>query len=128
MWVRYLVGLGVICSGCISVPTPRAEDASAPSDYFASSNVATTACPREVELLRSAAEVRRPFRQLADLSATCYPGAPRVCENRLLARACELEADALVLSEATPGGTPPGASSQSRVSISGRAVRWSDQR
>jgi hypothetical protein len=127
MRVGHLVWFGAL-GGCVSLPTPRAEDASAPSDYLASANTAAATCAPEVELLRSAAEVRRPFRQLADLSATCYPGAPRVCENRLLARACELRADALVLNEATSGGTPPGASSQSRISLSGRAVRWSDPR
>jgi hypothetical protein len=79
-----------------------------------------------VELLRSAAETRRPYRELASLSATCSPGARELCERRLLDRACQLHASAVILAPETAGGTPLGASTLSHISLSGRAVRWSE--
>ncbi len=124
--MRLRVASVLLLSGCSTVLTPRSEDASALPDSYRQATAPPVDCEPMVELLRSAAEVRRPYRQVADLSATCYPGAPRVCEQRLLARACQLHATAVVLSEPTAEGTPPGASGQSRVSMSGRAVRWSD--
>jgi hypothetical protein len=104
--------------------TPRLEDASAPNDAYEQTRGAP--CEPPVELLRSESEARRPYRDVASLSASCYPGAPRLCENRLLARACELKADAVILRPSVPGGTPVGASKQSQISVDARAVRWAE--
>ncbi len=119
--------LGLACSlpGCLAL-TPRNEDAAAPRDAYEQVTGPRPACNPLVELLRSPAEARRPYRELASLSATCSPGARELCERRLLERACELRASAVILSPETPGGTPLGASTLSRISVSGRAVRWSD--
>lgn len=83
-------------------------------------------CATEVEVVRSVAEANRPYREVANLSANCYPGVPTECERRLLDRACELDADAIILTEARTGGTPPGASADSRVVRSALAVRWTE--
>jgi hypothetical protein len=120
------LALGVTL-GCSSlVLTPRAEDSHAPSEYLAEVRAPAQRCNPPVELLRSAAEVQRPFTELASLSASCYPGTPAVCEQLLLQHACDRQADAVILMPAQAGATPLGASGQSQVSMSGRAVRWTD--
>jgi len=111
-------------SGCLVGATPRLEDASAPHDSYQQTRAVT--CDPPVELLRSESEARRPYREVASLSASCYPGAPKLCENRLLARACELQASAVILRPSAPGGTPVGASKQSQISVDARAVRWTE--
>jgi hypothetical protein len=70
--------------------------------------------------------VRRPYREVSSLSASCYPGARNVCLRRLERAACDHEADAVILSEPTAEGSPPGASTRSTVSISGKAVAWTE--
>jgi len=111
--------------GCSSLSlTPRIQDSPAPHDYFAEAKPTKQACDPPVELVRSSADEHRPYHEIASLSASCYPGAPTLCEQRLLQNACEHQADALILSESEPGASPPGASGQSQISLSGRAVRW----
>jgi hypothetical protein len=116
-----LLTTGVLSLACVG--TPRIEDAPAPRDYFRAAQPARR-CAHRVELLRSAAEVQRPYRELASISASCYPGTPTVCENRLTERACDLQADAVILLPSAAGGTPLGASTQSQVSSNGKAVVW----
>jgi hypothetical protein len=53
-------------------------------------------CPHRV-LLLSVAELARPYRELARLSATCRALSPRACEQTLLWRGCVLGADAVVM-------------------------------
>lgn len=106
--------------------TPRTEDAAAPGDAYRQVLGPRPSCEPMVELLRSSAEARRPYREVGSLSATCSPGARELCERRLLERACELQASAVILSPDEPDGTPLGASTSSRIAVSGRAVRWSD--
>lgn len=119
-----LLSAGSVLFGCLA--TPRIEDAPAPRDYLRQSAGPKRSCDALVEVVRSAGEVRRPYREIATLSASCYPGMPKVCEDRLTERACELKADAVILMPSVAGGTPPGASTQSEVSMSGRAVVWKD--
>ena len=124
-WIEGLFCMTLLV-GCGFSGTPRPEDASAPRDYWAAAQTQTPApCSPKVEIL-TRAEVRRPYREIGSLSATCYPGAPTLCEQRLSARACVLHADALILNEPESGGTPPGASAQSQISLAARAVRWTD--
>jgi hypothetical protein len=113
-------------SGCGYALTPRSVDAAAPGDALEQAAGPRASCEPLVELLRSASAARRPYRELASLAATCSPGARELCERRLLERACELRASAVILSPDEPGGTPLGGSKLSRISVSGRAVRWSD--
>jgi hypothetical protein len=113
-----------LCS-CGGVGTLRPEDAPAPRDFYAQIRPAEEPrCQRELRLFHASQSV--PAHQVVStLSVTCSPGALPVCERRLLARACELEADALILDESSrPAGVPPGASSQSLVSRTGRAIRF----
>jgi hypothetical protein len=119
------LGLAYCLTGCFAL-TPRNEDAPAPRDAYEQVTGSRPSCEPMVELLRSAAQTPRPYRELASLSATCSPGARELCERRLLERACQLRANAVILSPDTPGGTPPGASFLSQISVSGRAVRWSE--
>jgi hypothetical protein len=109
------------------IPTPRPEDAPAPRDYFRQATAPKRRCEPAVEVLRSPAEARGNYKELASLSASCYPGTPRLCEDRLAERACELKADAIILMAPTAGGTPPNTSGQSEISMSARAVRWSTE-
>ena len=118
--------LVVSALGCAGGPalTPRLADAAAPHDFYRTLNPGGRKCQYDVPLLRAAEAGGRPYRKLSALSATCYPGAPSACEQTLTERACELHADAVILDDGTSGGTPPGASDQSAVSLSGRAVKW----
>lgn len=53
-------------------------------------------CLHGVELL-SAAELTRPYLEVARLSATCPELSPRKCQQTLLQRGCDLHADAVVV-------------------------------
>jgi hypothetical protein len=119
-----LISAGVAVS-CLA--TPRPEDASAPREFFHQAKRPRSSCEPAVEVVRSVAEANRPYREVATLSASCYPGTPRLCEDRLAERACELKADAVILMDPTSEGTPPGSSGQSEISMSGRAVRWNPE-
>ena len=124
-----MVAVLLACVGCASISPSlalRPEDASASRDFYRGLKPAERTCKRDVPLLSSAEVGGRPYREVSALSATCYPGAPAACERTLANRACELNADALILNESSAGGTPPGASSQSAVSMSARAVNWTD--
>jgi len=121
-----LAGTLIWLVSCGYALTPRDEDTAAPADAYQQTFGPRPQCDPMVELFRSASEARRPYREVSSLSATCSPGARELCERRLLERACELRASAVILSPDTPGGTPLGASISSRIAVSGRAVRWSD--
>lgn len=117
---------GALCaSGCVPLGTPRLEDASAPGQYMAAAKPSKR-CEPEVEVVRSRAGANRPYREVANLSANCYPGVLSECERQLLERACELRASAIILTEAQSGGSPPGGTTDSRVVRSAIAVRWTD--
>ena len=53
-------------------------------------------CSHVVHLL-TAEQMPSAYRELAQVSATCPYVSPRTCERILLSRACELEADAVVI-------------------------------
>lgn len=109
-----------VCLGCA---TPRIDDALAPSQYRRAAT-AHELCAPEVELVRTPSLANRPYREVASLSATCYPGVPSVCERQLLDRACELRANAIILTESQAGGTPMGGTKDSRIAQSAIAVKW----
>ncbi|HEY6555984.1 MAG TPA: hypothetical protein VI072_01880 [Polyangiaceae bacterium] len=112
-------------SACGAVGTLRPEDSPAPRDFYAQIRPAEEPrCKRELRVF-DASESIPAHEVVSTLSVTCSPGALSVCERRLQARACELEADAVILDESSrSAGVPPGASSQSLVSRVGRAIRW----
>jgi hypothetical protein len=121
-----LVALSALLSGCGATPalTPRLEDSSAPSDYVRGLLPHESKCHPEVPVLDADEVEGRAYDEISTISATCYPGAPGACKRTLADRACELKADAVILSEPVAGGSPPGASGQSQTSLSARAVRW----
>lgn len=124
-WIAPLVSPTLLA--CLTLPTPRIEDASAPRDYYRQASLSEQSCDPPVEIVPSPSRARLAYREIASLSARCYPGSPRVCELRLAERACALKADAVILTEGTSDGTPPGGSQQSEISMYGRAVRWITQ-
>lgn len=115
--------LGV--AGCTPLGFHRVQEATAPREYRAALRPHELCAP-EVEVVRSVADANRPYREVANLSANCYPGVLSLCEQRLLDRACELNADAIILTEPKAGGTPPGGTTDSRVVRSALAVRWTE--
>src|SRR5512133_979099 len=121
-WVTPLVSAALLA--CVSLPTPRVEDAPAPRDYFRQASMPKQSCDPPVEVVASPSQARLGYRELASISTRCYPGSPRVCELRLAERACALHADAVILTETSSDSTPLGASQQSEISMHGRAVRW----
>jgi hypothetical protein len=126
-----LVVCAIAC-GCAEVtpriPTPHVQDAHAPADFYeANLHRESPPCDRAIALFPAAgAASGRRYKEIASLSATCSPGSLELCEQRLKERACELKADAVIMTESTPGASPAGASGQSLVSKSGRAIRWVD--
>ena len=113
-------GVAIACSWA---PTPRIQDAPAPRDYAREAWGDSRPCDHHVELLRTAPLDESNYVVVATLSSTCYPGAPGACEKSLLRRACELNADIVVMVETQAQGTPPGASGQSLSSMAARAMR-----
>jgi hypothetical protein len=113
-----LAGLFPACLG-----TPRVQDAPAIQDYARQVHHPPKKCDHHIELHRSAPFDEGNYVAIATLSATCYPGAPAICEQSLIERACKLGADILIVVEASAGGTPTGASGQSLSSMSARAMR-----
>lgn len=111
--------------GFLACATPRIQDSLAPGQYRTAARPHELCVP-EVELVRSASGLNRPYREVASLSSVCYPGTPSVCERQLLDRACELRAHAVILTASQAGGTPPGGSVDSRIAQSAIAVRWVD--
>lgn len=115
----------LLLSGCLSALWPmRNEDLHAPGEVYRSANPEKSTCTHLVELWPSTPLTARPYKEIAKITATCYPGAITICERRLRDRACQLGADAVIAVKSEAGGTPPGASQQSLVSRSGRAVRF----
>ena len=58
-------------------------------------------CLHPVSLLSESQASRPQYREVARLSATCFSMAPTRCEQTLLARACELGADAIIIQRET---------------------------
>lgn len=116
--------VGITLAGCNYMATPHIEDAPAPRDYFRLAKPTERKCSRDVPLLHADQVGGRPYQELKTISATCYPGTPGVCEQTLLERACELEADALLMREPSALGAPPGANTQSSTSMTALALRW----
>lgn len=120
-----LLGSIALAAGCFG--TPRVEDAHAPRAYWEEVvGSRESKCDRPIDVVPAHAMLGRARREVANITVSCYPGVPWVCERLLKERACELGADAVLLSDAEPGPNPAGGSRQSMVSKSGRAVRWEE--
>ena len=59
-------------------------------------------CLHPVSVLSAAQASRPAYREVARMSATCPGIAPTQCEQTLLARACELGADAIIIQREQP--------------------------
>jgi hypothetical protein len=121
-----LAAVAVLALGCSSLlSSATLSDSGPPAGIYVAEAKPAKLCDLPVELLRSSDEANRPFVEVASLSATCYPGTPELCERALLQHACEHQADAVILVPAQPGATPAGAA-RPQISMSGRAVRWTE--
>ena len=116
-----------LAMGSLCVGTPRMQDAPAPRDFYKEVSEKETPCDRPVSVVPAGSLPARPYREIANLSATCSPGSMDLCERRLKQRACELGADALLLEEAAGGPNPSAVPIQSLVSRNARALRWAQQ-
>lgn len=84
-------------------------------------------CEREIQWIESRSLVVRPHRTIGKLSATCSPGSPRVCKQTLMKRACELEADALLIEDSrAAGGNWQGGANFRLAPMNVEALRWTD--
>ena len=113
--------LALGCSSLLSSAT--LSDSAPPASIYVAEAKPAKPCDPPVELLHSSEQANRPYLEVASLSATCYPGTPKLCERVLLQHACEHQADAIILVPAQAGATPAGAA-PAQMSMSGRAVRW----
>lgn len=89
---RQLVRLSLV-----SLALTACSGSSTPAGLYRVGGVEQSSCAHSVRLLR--ARPREAFEELASLSATCPYPSPNTCERRLLARACDLAADAVVVEE-----------------------------
>ncbi len=119
-----VLGCGTTSSDVLASAVPRSEDGLAPRDYYRELKPAQSKCHPAIPVLSAAEVGGRTYHEVGSLSATCYPGAPAVCKRTLSESACEHQADAAILVESAAGAAPPGASGQSQISMSARAVRW----
>lgn len=122
--------VAVSLTSCITprLITPHPEDAAAPGDTVAQLRGADhhSRCSRHVQVVPPAVGVMRPHRSIASISATCSPGTPSVCEQHLRERACELEGDAVILSDRAAEPAPTTGSTRALVARAGQVVRWLD--
>lgn len=84
---RAVVLLALVAGGCTGAQPPPPYGSSR----------AEPACLHPIELLTLSQASRPAYRELAHLSVTCPKLAPTTCEQSLLARGCELGADAIVV-------------------------------
>lgn len=118
-----LASLMVACTVGDYLATPRAVDAPAIHDYAKQACKPPDHCPRRIDIFEVTQFDESAYTAVGTISATCYPGARAVCEQTLKARACELDADAVVIVPSASSAVPPGASGQSLSSMTGRALR-----
>ena len=104
-----VISLLAAASGCGTLlgTTPRPQDSQAPRDFYASQlHREKPTCDKQVAILPAGASIGRAYKEVASLSATCSPGSPDICEQSLKNRACELAADAVIMSDRSPGPRP----------------------
>jgi hypothetical protein len=122
--------VGVCLTGCITpkLITPNTQDSAAPGDTIVQLRGANdrSRCSRHVQVVPPAVGAMRPFHSIASVSATCSPGTPSVCEQHLRERACELEGDAVILSDKVEQPAPTTGSTRALVARAGQVVRWLD--
>lgn len=70
--------------------------AAQPEPPYRLGGMAQTACAHPVQLL-TLDQVGQPYREVSQLSVACPFLSVSTCERRLLARGCELGADAIVI-------------------------------
>ncbi len=88
----------LVCTSCHSQPAQ-------PRSLYRLSSVEAPPCAHRVTLLTAAQMAADEYRELAHLSATCPPISPTTCERVLLARACDIGADTVVITQTTTIGT-----------------------
>ena len=119
---RLLLLGGVACA-----PSPP------PAPPYRLGDNASSECPRSVQLF-TPEQVARPYRELSEISATCPYVSPTTCDRILLARGCDLGADAVVILKTSTLGTSAAGATSARRSLGGpsarlveeaRLVRWS---
>ena len=86
--------------------------------YLHLSHPAPPRCAHHVVLIRPDEPVLKTYRELASISVTCGALAPEDCDMSLLARGCDLGADAVwVKSSSYVAGARHGRSSESGVAL-----------
>ncbi len=123
LWSLGLAPLMVACTVGDYLATPRAVDAPAIQDYAKQACKPVDRCPRRIDIFEVTQFDESAYTAVGTISATCYPGARAVCEQTLKARACELDADVVLIVPSASSAVPPGASGQSLSSLTGRALR-----
>ena len=86
-----------LCGSLLAaLAAPACSSTPEPAPGYRLSGPEQSSCPRSVQLL-TLAQVPGSYREVSRLSVTCPYLVPNGCERRLLARGCELGADAIVL-------------------------------
>jgi hypothetical protein len=106
---------------------PSDDDPHARSEiYMTRTEPDRSPCERDVEVLKKSA-VARFHERIASVSVTCEAYEKGACRDALVHRACELEADAVLLSDADFTGPARGVGNPRSRSLGGVAVRWKDE-
>ncbi len=91
---RAVVMWALFGAGCASTTQPAAP--------YRLSEPEPVSCLHPVSVLTAAQASRPAYHEVARLSATCPGIAPTQCERTLLARACDLGADAIIVQRELP--------------------------
>lgn len=87
----WLLGVSVAAAlGC-------ARAGSAGQAAVADPSKTAAVCARRVELITAEMAPPKPFRELRTLDVTCHSAFPRECDGELVARGCDVGADAVWL-------------------------------
>jgi len=112
-----LPGVWLCGSLLAALAAPACSSAPQPAPSYRLSGPEQSSCPRSVQIL-TFAQVPGSYREVSRLSVTCPYLLPNGCERRLLARGCELGADAIVLTRSKLQGSP----GKNKVDLADEAV------
>jgi hypothetical protein len=122
----HMAAIGLLGASCYArgygpLFTPAPKSASGTEFNLAPTAPAPPACTRSIDVLSESQATQRSYDVIDRISVTCDVDRPSDCKQRLVRRACEVGADAVVVSDEQRGPKPARGPMSS-----GMLVRWGD--